>query len=48
MDRTRENPLQPVAKSLSAKLGKEVVFVSDYNVTGEAATKAVDAMKEGT
>ena len=39
--------LAPVAKSLSAKLGKEVVFVSDYNVTGEAATKAVDAMKEG-
>ena len=39
--------LAPVAKSLSAKLGKEVVFVSDYNVTGEAATKAVNAMKEG-
>ena len=39
--------LAPVAKSLSAKLGKEVVFVSDYNVTGEAATKAVEAMKEG-
>ena len=39
--------LAPVAKSLSEKLGKEVVFVSDYNVTGEAATKAVDAMKEG-
>ena len=39
--------LAPVAKSLSAKLGKEVVFVSDYNVTGEAATKAVDAMKDG-
>ena len=31
----------------SEKLGKEVVFVSDYNVTGEAATKAVEAMKEG-
>ena len=39
--------LAPVAKSLSEKLGKEVVFVSDYNVTGEAATKAVNAMKEG-
>ena len=39
--------LAPVAKALSAKLGKEVVFVSDYNVTGDAATKAVEAMKEG-
>lgn len=39
--------LAPVAKRLSKKLGKEVVFVSDYNVTGEAATKAVEAMKEG-
>ena len=39
--------LAPVAKSLSEKLGKEVVFVSDYNVTGEAETKAVNAMKEG-
>ena len=39
--------LVPVAKRLSEKLGKEVVFVSDYNVTGEAATKAVEAMKEG-
>ena len=39
--------LAPVAKRLSEKLGKEVVFVSDYNVTGEAATKAVEAMKEG-
>ena len=39
--------LAPVAKSLSAKLGKEVVFVADYNVTGEEATKAVEAMKEG-
>lgn len=38
--------LAPVAKRLSEKLGKEVVFVSDYNVTGEAATKAVEAMKE--
>ena len=39
--------LAPVAKRLSEKLGKEVVFVSDYNVTGDAATKAVEAMKEG-
>ena len=39
--------LAPVAKSLSAKLGKEVVFVPDYNVTGEAATAAVNAMNEG-
>ena len=39
--------LAPVAVSLSQKLGKEVVFVSDYNVTGEAATAAVAAMKEG-
>ena len=36
-----------VAKRLSEKLGKEVNFVSDYNVTGEAATKAVEAMNEG-
>ncbi len=39
--------LAPVAKRLSEKLGKEVVFVADYNVTGEEATKAVEAMKEG-
>ena len=39
--------LAPVAKRLSEKLGKEVVFVSDYNVTGEAATKAVAEMKDG-
>ncbi len=39
--------LAPVAKALSAKLGKDVVFVADNNVTGEAATKAVEAMKEG-
>ena len=39
--------LAPVAKRLSEKLGKEVVFVADYNVTGEAATKAVEAMKDG-
>ncbi|MCM1375966.1 MAG: phosphoglycerate kinase [Muribaculum sp.] len=39
--------LAPVAKRLSEKLGKDVVFVADYNVTGEAATAAVEAMKEG-
>ncbi|MCR5278332.1 MAG: phosphoglycerate kinase [Lachnospiraceae bacterium] len=39
--------LAPVAKALSAKLGKEIVFVADNNVTGDAATKAVEAMKEG-
>ena len=39
--------LAPVAKRLSEKLGKEVKFVADYNVTGEAATKAVENMKEG-
>ena len=39
--------LAPVAARLSEKLGKEVVFVADYNVTGEAATKAVAAMNDG-
>ena len=39
--------LAPVAKRLSEKLGKDVVFVNDDNVTGEAATKAVEAMKDG-
>ena len=39
--------LAPVAERLSEKLGKPVVFVSDYNVTGEAATKAVAEMKDG-
>ncbi len=39
--------IAPVAKRLSEKLGKEVAFVADYNVTGEAATKAVEAMQEG-
>ncbi len=37
----------PVAARLTEKLGKEVVFVADYNVTGEAAAKAVEAMGEG-
>lgn len=39
--------LAPVAERLSEKLGRKVNFVSDYNVTGEAATKAVADMKEG-
>ena len=39
--------LAPVAKRLSEKLGKEVVFISDYHVTGEEATKAVANMKDG-
>lgn len=39
--------LAPVAERLSEKLGQPVNFVSDYNVTGEAATAAVEAMKEG-
>ena len=39
--------LAPVAKRLSEKLGKEFVFVSDYHVTGEEATKAVANMKDG-
>ena len=39
--------LAPVAKSLSAKLGKDVKFIADYNVTGADATAAVEAMNEG-
>lgn len=39
--------LAPVAVRLSEKLGKDVVFVADYNVTGEAATNAVAQMKDG-
>ncbi len=39
--------LAPVAVKLSEKLGKEVKFISDYNVTGEEATKAVAEMNEG-
>ncbi len=39
--------LAPVAARLSEKLGREVNFVADYNVTGEAATAAVAAMQEG-
>jgi len=39
--------LAPVAKRLSEKLGKEVKFISDYNVTGKDTTDAVAAMNEG-
>lgn len=42
-----ELSLAPVAKSLSAKLGKEVVFAADDNVVGENAKAAVAAMKDG-
>lgn len=42
-----ELSLAPVAKSLSSKLGKEVVFAADDNVVGENAKKAVDAMQDG-
>ncbi len=39
--------LAPVAAALSEKLGCDVVFVSDYNVTGSAATEAADALPDG-
>ena len=39
--------LAPVAARLEEKLGKKVVFVSNYHVTGEAATKAVAEMNDG-
>ena len=42
-----ELSLAPVAKSLSAKLGKEVVFAADDNVVGENAKKVVAAMQDG-
>ncbi|MBQ3038612.1 MAG: phosphoglycerate kinase, partial [Clostridia bacterium] len=42
-----ELSLAPVAKSLSAKLGKEVVFAADDNVVGENAKKAVAEMNDG-
>ena len=42
-----ELSLAPVAKKLSEKLGKEVVFAADANVVGENAKKAVAEMKEG-
>ena len=39
--------LEPVAKRLSQKLGKTVVFAADDNVVGKNAKAAVDAMKDG-
>ena len=39
--------LAPVAKSLSEKLGKDVVFADDDNVVGENAKAAVAAMNDG-
>lgn len=39
--------LAPVAKRLSEKLGKEVVFAADDNVVGENAKKAVSEMQDG-
>lgn len=42
-----ELSLAPVAKRLSEKLGKEVVFAKDDNVVGENAKKAVSEMKDG-
>ncbi len=42
-----ELSLAPVAKALSAKLGKDVVFAADDNVVGENAKKAVAEMADG-
>ena len=42
-----ELSLAPVAKKLSEKLGKEVVFAADATVVGENAKKAVAEMKDG-
>ncbi len=42
-----ELSLAPVAKRLSEKLGKEVVFAADDNVVGDNAKAAVAAMKDG-
>ena len=39
--------LEPVAKRLSQKLGKTVVFAADDNVVGKNSKAAVDAMKDG-
>ncbi len=39
--------LAPVAKKLSKKLGKEVIFAADNNVVGENAKKAVSEMNDG-
>ncbi len=42
-----ELSLAPVAKALSEKLNKEVIFAADDNVVGENAKAAVAAMKDG-
>ena len=42
-----ELSLASVAKALSEKLGKEVVFAADDNVVGDNAKKAVSEMKDG-
>ena len=42
-----ELSLAPVAKSLSQKLGKDVVFAADDNVVGKNAKAAVAAMADG-
>ncbi|MBQ8588205.1 MAG: phosphoglycerate kinase [Clostridia bacterium] len=42
-----ELSLAPVAKKLSEKLGKEVIFAADDNVVGDNAKKAVAAMADG-
>ncbi len=42
-----ELSLAPVAKSLSEKLGKEVIFAADDNVVGENAKAAIAAMNDG-
>ncbi len=43
----KELSLAPVAKSLSEKLGKEVIFAADDTVVGENAKKAVSEMNDG-
>ncbi|MGN1116852.1 MAG: phosphoglycerate kinase [Candidatus Ornithomonoglobus sp.] len=52
MGKPKGNPvpelsLAPVAKRLSEKLGKEVVFAADDNVVGDNAKAAVAAMNDG-
>ena len=42
-----ELSLAPVAKKLSEKLGKDVIFAADDNVVGENAKNAVEQMKDG-
>ncbi len=39
--------LAPVAKRLSELLGQEVVFINDYNVTGEETTLAAEELPDG-